>query len=164
MWISLKHISSLFNWTSSYFTCTWNLEFIKNGTLGPHIMYNLRIDSGCIKHRRGPGDFKWHSWWTKWHWSGFHSNLFSFLVVIIFPPPRHGVFNSSDLGTYRILGPKLVSSSLIQHLVGPGGKDILVVSPSRVYSLLKMYRSVEELLNYSSILVKVTIMTKCLLQ
>jgi hypothetical protein len=69
IWISLKHIFTIFNWsikqqyTSSYLTCIWNL--LKLGHFGPHVVFNLRIESGCIQHQREPhvtrGPQVWHA-------------------------------------------------------------------------------------------------------
>jgi fumarate reductase subunit C len=65
MWISLKHMSTLFNWnieqryTSSYLTCIWNLKFLKLVHFGLHNMYNSRSESVHIKHWRGPR--LWHA-------------------------------------------------------------------------------------------------------
>jgi hypothetical protein len=34
-------------------------------------------------------EFKWDSWWTKWHWSGVFSQFFCFPPLITIPPLLH---------------------------------------------------------------------------
>jgi hypothetical protein len=79
-----------------------------------------------------PGDFKWHSCCTEWHWSSVFSEFFSFPPLIIIPPllhthlsPPHAVCDSPDQAThYHTLGPMLGASSLTRHLAGLGVKVV----------------------------------------
>lgn len=41
--------------------------------------------SHCCDLSSFPDDFKWDSWWTKWHCSKFFSKLYGFPVLIVTP-------------------------------------------------------------------------------
>jgi hypothetical protein len=80
-----------------------------------------------------PGDFKWDSWWMKWHWSRFSPSSSVFLCessfhhcsILICHRPTE-VCNSPDQAAvhYHTLSPKAGASAVTQHVDSLGGKVV----------------------------------------
>jgi hypothetical protein len=83
--------------------------------------YLRRLHDGFSALRPGinPGDFKWDSQRTKWHWSKVFSEFFILTLLHIHVSPTYEVCDSPDQAAhYHTLSPTLGYSPLTWHFAG----------------------------------------------